>query len=89
MSDGKRYTIKTVADFFSVPAARRALMLSEMVVWMDAHQQMRDALGDIVAFPPQDFVWIDDDKGEAHVKVKAGRKVIAQGIVTLGSIADD
>ena len=69
MSD--RYEIKTVADFLSVPAEKRAECLADFSQWLsivDEHKEIESLLDQIAgtdgAFSTMTdrFIWIDDSK---------------------------
>lgn len=66
---GNCYEIRTVADFFNVPAERRALCLSEFALWMKVCEGTDEMLSGLVKSNRTVFGWIDDDKGEAHTRI--------------------
>lgn len=74
----KTYSITKIADFFVVPAHRRALMLHEFGLWMDMHDRIGDLANDpdcppglAVTAQRDAFHWIDDDRGEAILNIRA------------------
>ena len=67
---GKTIEIRTVEDFFKIPANRRDLCLAEFLMWM-MMCELGDATGMLKSVRDV-FKWIDDDKGRAHVHIKAG-----------------
>ena len=88
--ESEKHEIRTIADFFRVPAERRAVLLREFGIWMDTYEAMHLLLGDALKnFPPATFSWIDDDLGQAHVSiVKSGTgEVLAQDVVPLPEAA--
>jgi hypothetical protein len=78
MTEPKRYEIEKIEDFLKVPPERRALCLAEFQTFlsiMDKVDELRRQLVAGLGIPAEAltfdgrFTWIDDDKGEAVVKV--------------------
>ncbi len=68
---GKIYEIRTVKDFFKVPAERRELCVSEFLMWMGMCDGAAALLGGLVDPVRTVFTWIDDDAGKVHVRIVA------------------
>jgi hypothetical protein len=67
MSEPNRYRLATVADFFSVPAERRADCLHDFRLWLEVLEAC-DAVFVGIAGIRQErgfFTWIDDGKHDA------------------------
>ncbi len=74
---GKRYTIRTVEDFFLVPAERRELMLKEFGEYLHVTSELMLFAKIIGAtMPTPTFQWIDDDKREAHLNIIVGSDTV-------------
>jgi hypothetical protein len=65
--EGKSYNILSVADFLQVPKSRRTVCLREFRQWL----ALMDAFSGIPGVHPHTsaFHWVDDDKGEARIRM--------------------
>ena len=68
---GERMEIRTVVDFFAVPAEKRAHCLKDFAMWLEMVAAAKSMFGDIegVHLPIDKFQWIDDGKHDAHIHV--------------------
>lgn len=66
----ERYELKTVADFFKVPAEKRAACIHDFGLWLEMHDGFRELFSGIsgVRAHTETFGWIDDDKHDAVIR---------------------
>lgn len=89
MRDAPEYTIRTVADFLTVPPDRREICIAEFAVWLSLVEEARKVLGDLlVSDPGAAFEWVDDDKSEARMTFVADGNVIAEANVSMRAAGD-
>lgn len=63
--------IKSVADFFAVPAAKRAHCLKDFAMWLDFTEEARRLFDGVegVQIPRDTFSWVDDGKHDAIIRI--------------------
>jgi hypothetical protein len=72
VSSGKTYVIKSVGDFAQVPEGRLGTCLREFRVWLKYRQVLKAMETDGLVKAGRgvdDFVWCDDDLGEARINL--------------------
>lgn len=67
----KRYELRTVKDFYDVPAEKRAACLEDFASWLLMMEGFHELLGDIegVRSDRDVFRWIDDGKHDMNVSI--------------------
>lgn len=66
-----RIEIKTVADFFAIPAEKRAHCLRDFATWLAMASEAKAFFAGIegVIMPTDTFIWLDDGKHDAHIHI--------------------
>jgi len=64
--------IKSVADFFAVPADKRAHCLKDFALWLDFTEEASRLFDGIegVKIPRDTFSWIDDCQHDAIIRLR-------------------
>ena len=64
--------IKSVSDFFAVPADKRAHCLKDFAMWLDFTEEARRLFDGVegVKIPRDTFSWVDDGQHDAIIRLR-------------------
>lgn len=71
MADAPTYRVRTVADFLTIPADRRAKALAEFPAYLEILETVQPLLstGLVEREAAEVFQWVDDGKEESRVAI--------------------